>query len=324
MGMVATVDLPLDDNIHIASEGFAVLGRRLAREARRLVLGERGIRPPPRLKSISLAYMPKASANPKGGGSLVVDVAFDPASQPLRSDGQPRGFAIADAEGNNTHTIHKTTLHGNIVRLHLTAYEPSHFLHYGYGRVPACTLTDAAGHSLPVFGPRLLGQPHRFLPFVKTWSVHAPIRTEIPLDGFKAPPADLPEAEVKTYGENVFKLEGFINEHSNWSNRSGLAFFSASLEVPEAMRLEFLMGYDGPFRLWLDGKPFFTDMAGTNPCFPDESSKTAALEAGKHRITVGMDIHHGVAWGFFLRFARKGLKPAQLRAGDFAKPAYGL
>jgi hypothetical protein len=32
-------------------------------------------------------------------------------------------------------------------------------------------------------------------------------------------------------------------------------------------------------------------MAGTNPCFPDESGKTASLKAGRHDLHVGMDLN---------------------------------
>jgi hypothetical protein len=88
------------------------------------------------------------------------------------------------------------------------------------------------------------------------------------------------------------------------------------------MRLEFLMGYDGPFRLWLDGKPFFKNMAGTNPCFPDESAKRTALHSGLYDLHVGMDLNNARAWGFFLRFARTDVTKEQILSGKFVKPIY--
>ena len=90
------------------------------------------------------------------------------------------------------------------------------------------------------------------------------------------------------------------------------------------MKIEFLMGYDGPFRLWLDGKPFFKNMAGINPCFPDESARTASLDAGPLDIHVGMDLNDGQAWGFFLRLTRKDLTKEQIRTGEFIKPVYSV
>ena len=82
------------------------------------------------------------------------------------------------------------------------------------------------------------------------------------------------------------------------------------------------MGYDGPFRLWLDGKPFFDALRGTNPCLPDESSKTAALKAGSHWITVAMDTNGGRAWGFFLRLLRLDIPADAVRAGTYSQPSY--
>lgn len=73
------------------------------------------------------------------------------------------------------------------------------------------------------------------------------------------------------------------------------------------------MGYDGPFRIWVDGQPVFDDPHGTNPCFPDQSSVTCRLASGRHEIVVGMDLNHGRAWGFFLRTALPLKRPAPTR-----------
>jgi sialate O-acetylesterase len=88
------------------------------------------------------------------------------------------------------------------------------------------------------------------------------------------------------------------------------------------MKLEFLMGYDGPFRLWLDEKPFFINMAGINPCFADESSRTIVVQPGTHDLHVGMDLNNGLAWGFFLRMARRDVTKAQVQSGDYTKPVF--
>ncbi len=82
------------------------------------------------------------------------------------------------------------------------------------------------------------------------------------------------------------------------------------------------MGYDGPFRVWIDGKPFFMDMAGINPCVSDKSQKSISLSAVTHTIHVGMDLNTGQAWGFFLRFIRRDLTRAQILSGKFARPVY--
>ena len=70
----------------------------------------------------------------------------------------------------------------------------------------------------------------------------------------------------------------------------------------QARTVELLMGYDGPFRLWINGRAFFCNAAGANPCLPDESGKRITLPAGRHEFLAGMDIAYGRTWGFFLRW----------------------
>ncbi len=96
------------------------------------------------------------------------------------------------------------------------------------------------------------------------------------------------------------------------------------MTLPEPMRLEFRMAYDGPFRLWLDREPFFSDLNGLNPCSPDKAVKTIALAAGEHDLRVAMDTNKGYAWGFRLRFERKDVTRAQIKSGAYAKPVYSI
>jgi len=319
LGVVAAVDLTLDDNIHISGEGHAILGKRLAREADRLVYKNRRELPPPSLKSIS--YIKTSEAKGISTGP-VAEVTFAHVVPPLQAAGVPNGFSIVDDEGKDLRGIFKTTLLKDAVRLHLGTNILSSKLSHGHGCVPVCNITDARGHALPVFGPQTVGEPKAYLPFITTWKTHEPVPLEEKLDQIKTPPTELPKGEIRTYVDEIFHLDGFINEHSNWVKHYGLAFFSSSIQLSEPMRLEFLMGYDGPFRLWIDGKSFFIDMNGINPCLPDESGKSILLSAGTHRVDVGMDINRGQAWGFFVRMIRQDLKRKQITSGDYAKPVY--
>ena len=88
------------------------------------------------------------------------------------------------------------------------------------------------------------------------------------------------------------------------------------------MELEFLAGYDGPFRIWLNEQPFLIDMKGTNPALADLNGKRVKLAPGTHDVHVGMDLNKGLAWGFFLRLARLDLTREQIETGNFTKPVY--
>lgn len=312
---VPAIDLPLDDRIHIAAEGFPLLAQRCARAADRLAYGNRCEAPMPRL----LKIVPPPATVATGH----IDVVFAHVRCGLRSAGSPRGFTLLDGGGRELPAIFKTTLRGDTVRLHFqveTRLPSDTRLAYGFGRAPVCTLTDIRDCALPVFGPRPLFKSNPFLPFMTAWRV-CPVAVSpvAPLRDLPCPDPQAPDAETR-----VYPAEGFVNEHPRWQRQSGHGYFSARLTLPESMRLKFLLGYDGPFRLWLDGTPFYTDLAGTNPCVPDEFSKVAHLPAGTHTLTVAMDLNEGAAWGFFLRFRRCDLPAAQLRKGAYARPVYSV
>jgi len=318
---VAAIDLPLDDAIHIGAAGFPRLGARMARMADRLVYGNKSEKRPPQLVSISPPSHPK-----KPGGPVVpvIDVKFDQVIDSLKSNDEPQGFALLNAEGKAVPAIFRTTFHGNTVRLHLASMSVVTMdkvaLSYGHGIAPRCNITDSRDFSLPVFGPVLLRKPAAMLPFVTGWKTTGVIATKERIDRIDLPDVNALGGEVWVHGS-----DGFIKERPRWEKiKTGQAYFASRIELPEPMKIEFLMGYDGPFRLWLDGKPFFCNPKGTNPCLPDESAKTAALPAGVHTITVAMDLNKGGAWGFFLRFRRVDVTDQQIATGNYAKPIYSV
>lgn len=314
---VAAIDLALDDPIHISTTAFPRLAQRLARAADRLACGNRSEAPAPRLRSIS------PITTEKGTGLGLIDVAFDHVAGGLRSAGEPHGFSLVGADGQPLPLIFKTTLHGDTVRLHLPAGVQSGEvrLGYGVGLAPTCTITDARDLALPVFAPVTFGRPEALLPFMTRW-LKTPVisKPAVPLKRLSCPDvADHPGATEASYGEN-----GFVDEHLLWQSQAGHAYFSARISLPEAMKLGVLAGYDGPFRLWIDGAPFFDALDGINPCFPDEGRKTARLAKGDHELTVAMDLNGGAAWGFFLRFVRCDVTRKQIETGNYARPVYGV
>ncbi|CAM2767838.1 sialate O-acetylesterase [Rariglobus hedericola] len=312
---VAAVDLPLDDNIHIGAAGFPVLANRMARAADRLVYGNCAEVPMPRLKTI-------ISPDPKKAPGQI-DVVFEHVPGGLRAAGAARGFTLVDGDGKVLPSIFKTTLHGDTARLHMLkglVLPWNTRLAYGHGRMPVCTITDGRGCALPVFAPQPFMKPNAMAPFFTTWRV-SPVVTApaVSLAELACPHLDGAGSEVRSYG-----MDGFINEHARWQKAEGHGYFAAKLTLAEAMKLEFLLGYDGPFRMWIDGKPFYTDIGGINPCLADEFSKTTTLPAGEHTLTVAMDLACGASWGFFLRLCRRDLSAAEVRKGQFARPAYSV
>ena len=314
---VVAIDLALDDNIHISAKSFPCLAARMARTADFLAYGNKKEGLAPRLRAVVAGGTSQASEAESGLG---IDVLFDHVGKGLQCAGPlPCGFTLLDAQGQVWPQIFKTTLHGNAIRLFLGAKIPVGLqLSYGHGLDPACNITDSRGHALPVFGP-VPCEITDCLPFVTAWKHTRVVKASKLLKEIACPDLNAFETAVKTSG-----ADGFVEDHAAWIGQPGHAYFESRLEISEPTKLEFLMGYDGPFRLWLDGKPLFNALHGTNPCLPDEGSKTAALKAGSHRLTVAMDTNGGRAWGFFLRMRRVDLSAETLRSGVYAKPSYCL
>jgi hypothetical protein len=307
---VAAIDLPMDDGIHIGSDGYPLLAHRMARMADRLAYGNTRELPPP---------SPKKAVQIGRHEDCIVDVIFDNVVGGLQSVGPAHGFIFITPTGDRNDIIHRIVLKGNTARLHLNSPLPQGSrLTYGCGTSPICNITDARGHAVPMFGP-IFQQPIRrsLLPFMTEWKVSDVVTDGSTLAGAPAPDFSKLPAQKRSYSS-----EGFINEHERWFSKNGLGFFQGRIELAESMTLRVLMGYDGPFRLWLDGKPFFADLEGVNPCLPDKAEKAIALKKGVHDIRVGLDLAHGKTWGFFLRFARKDITPKQRASGDYAKPVY--
>ncbi|SDU02881.1 sialate O-acetylesterase [Verrucomicrobium sp. GAS474] len=310
--VVAAIDLPLDDTIHIGADGVAKLGDRLARAADRLALGNRREPLPPRLRSIGEPRLLRESF------SRVIDVTFENVPGGLRALGEPSGFTLVASDGNECPGAYRTSLRGNTARVHIPADAPPGLrLSYGYGKRPACNLTDERNMALPVFGPLPFGRPAAYLPFITEWRTSGIVSSELPLGRIARP---------QVGGENIRRYEGgtggFVNEHVLWQGRSGQAYFASRMDLPELMRLEILAGYDGPFRLWIGDAPAFGDLAGINPCFPDKGRKEIVLAPGLHELTVAMDLNHGLAWGFYLRFRRLDVSAAQIASGQYSRPTY--
>ena len=96
-------------------------------------------------------------------------------------------------------------------------------------------------------------------------------------------------------------------------------FYACEIAVREPMRLAALLGYDGPVKLWLDGRQLFSDPNGTNPARIDQARVQFKATPGQHKVIVGLATNRGQAWGICLRFERLGVPPRKLRADRLPK-----
>jgi len=290
--VVPAVDLELDDQIHISGKAFAQLGNRLARIADRLVYGNRAEAPP---------IQPIAARNLNG---TTIEVRFANVVGGLRAHGTPAGFMLVDRQHTPRNPFYKTVLTKDRALLHLTGTEHNNFaLMYGWGKNSPCTVTDARGMGIPVFGPLHIANQPPVTPWFTTWDASGIIPGEDTARMAKPTVKSVGRVERKSWTGGNF----FVNQHDLWLGKSGHAAFFGEITLAEAMSLEMRFGYDGPIRLWIGSQEVHRDMKGINPAIIDHHRIPLRLPRGRHPITVLMALNRGLAWGFFLRFARTKL-----------------
>ncbi|MEI6971357.1 MAG: sialate O-acetylesterase [bacterium] len=305
---VPAIDLPMDDLVHIGGEGQAILGRRLAEAMDVLIRGRRGGRPPITLKAVTIAP-------DRDRGTADVVVEFDHVAGRLIATGRPNGFILADVSGNTGH-VYDVRLSGNKAIVRTTqglAQVCQFFLYHGFGLNPYCNIGDEAGRSLPAFGPVVIGVPRALTPFIRTLRVSdfQPGAGKLDRLEYPANPAAL-NLGARSFGED------FCNMHTDIMARKGedlVLYYACAFDCREAMKLSVLLGYDGPVRVWIDGRPVYHDPHGTNPAIADAHPIAYQATAGRHEVLVALGTNHDAAWGIFLRIERLGLSRAAVKAG---------
>jgi sialate O-acetylesterase len=150
--MAASVDLSLDDGIHISTPDLKRLGLRLAKLACRDLFpstaGCGALKPGPYPLNASLA-------------GDVLSVAFSGVNGRLTAPERISGFSIHAPNGAEIPLIYKATIdpaEASTVRLHIQGkIPPGSVLYYGYGKNPFCNLTDQQDMAVPMFGPMPIG-----------------------------------------------------------------------------------------------------------------------------------------------------------------------
>ncbi len=309
LATVPSIDLDLDDLIHISGRDQRRLGRRLA-EAMHAVVTPRSrhAAPPPiRLRKVRLESIP-------GTVQSQITLEYDNVSGSLRAPGRPTGFEVT--MGSQAYPcIFRTDVEGDCVRLlcnRLPADLADKHVHYGFGHDPYCNITDAADRSLPVMGPIPIAEPRALTGFAREISVSAfqpAIRSVRELKH----PVDLAALELSP---RRFDID-FCNMHQEIAARDAdaLLYFGAKVTCPQAMKVRLWCGYDGPVKVWVSGRERFCDPKGTNPADPADAFVDLSLPAGETPVLIGMGTNGGQAWGVFLRAERLGLSKATLAKG---------
>ncbi|MEI7534280.1 MAG: sialate O-acetylesterase [Verrucomicrobiae bacterium] len=297
VGVVPAVDLPLCDPIHLSGDGQRRLGLRLARLASRLVHGDRKELPPPQILCArrvreSIPQTPESlyeirCANVVGGLRGPADHAV----------------TLVDANHKIVEGVFRVRLEGDRLLVHVwtACLKPGLRFMYGHGCNPSALVTDGRDLALPVAGPLKIENEYAYGPAVVKWAGGETIHSEKLANLSVASAATLAQMDApRIHGDTWWPA--FMNFHERWAGRSGVACCTAEVEIKSAARLLIGLGYDGPIRVWLDDLEIHHNPNGINPVVADEAVVAVRLAAGKHRLTVAMDLNGGLAWGFTLRW----------------------
>lgn len=148
-------------------------------------------------------------------------------------------------------------------------------------------------------------RPRAMTPFVRNWRVSSFLPSAGKLENLQFPrnQATL-DCQERTFADDFCDLHPEIEEHHVGD---ALVYFACVLDCAESMKLTAWMGYDGPVKVWLDGRLTFHDPNGTNPGTKDQAAIPLDAPAGRREFLVAWSSNQGKAWGLFLRFERTDL-----------------
>jgi sialate O-acetylesterase len=145
--VVPAIDLELDDLAHIGSDGFALLGKRLAEITMQLIFRDPKAKPPIALRSIR-QIDPRPAYGPR------IEMKFANVVGRLSGAGPIHGFTLIDAKGLPVSLIHRVRLDGDRIVVHLIKPAAKGLrLRYGFGLDPDCRIVDSRSMAVPAFGP---------------------------------------------------------------------------------------------------------------------------------------------------------------------------
>lgn len=310
LAVVPSIDLDLDDTIHIGGVAQHRLGKRLAQAMRSLQPGTKE-KPPIALHSVTLR--PGVSQ-----GMSEIVVKFDHVEGHLSSAGRPTGFMLAEGSSEKP-AIYAVTLERHRAILQ-SAYFPQELagkaLFYGRGLDPHGNVGDGADRSLPVFGPVRLPPCQAVTPFILAWQTAS--LSGVALSGLNAVPSPRRLSWQKREFPSPFCE--IREERSRPDKNPKVVFFRYRFEARVKMRLALLFGYNRAVKLWVDGRLLCHDRSLTPLPRAEQQAIPFTASRGRHEVVVALDARSGYAWGLFLRFERRDLSPRLIARGDYDLP----
>lgn len=296
--VVPAVDLDLNDGIHVGYEGMEILGKRLARVARKTVYKEKGVKAELQLESVVVKNEPIEKGEfPEPH----IEVSYKNVVGSLMSHGLPSGFTVTNSKGQDLPYIYKTRLKGNKVYMQVDVQEAvlkTFSLSYGYKNFDYCNITDAAGMGLPAMRTiKLSNDGYEFMTQFQCKKI--------------SDETDIEKLSIKKVNETGKSKAGWAKSSVGQAlyNRIpdkilgnfGSYVFMTKMKSNEIKNVKFYFGADSSSMVIVNGKKVFIDTNLTNPTKVDERFFNVTLQKGENEVFVVFRYRDASDWGFCLR-----------------------
>lgn len=290
--MVPTVDLELDDSIHLSGRAQKILGRRFA-EAHLFLRGNSQEYPPMKIGRIE--YIERKEFH-----EYQTIIHVDNVVGSLHSGNLlPNSFSLHEASSDNKLSVppFRCRLEGDKIVVTASSTLGSKIA-YAFGCNAVGNVYDGAMRPLPAFGPLYSHKVYKSTPMLCEVEVSDPVMGEDNFDALDVSKNNLASLHFskvkskKTYIEFDRVLEQ--GEYIRFVKWSCLCRRNSTFRV--------LFGSDSNFRLFCDGTEILCGNEVANPIIPDEFSADLTLKKGKHDFALGLSGKAGNAWGFCCRF----------------------
>ena len=292
---VPTIDLVLEDTIHLDEESQFILGRRMAEAMSTLLHEPNSLQPPIELDRAVLSY-------DRAHGLHELHVHYRNVVGSLRSAGRPNGFAIGE---NASQLAYRVILDGSQVILKCAQNIPS--FSYGYGLNPYCNITDGAGRSLPACAMQPVAYPFTRGVYAKHMQLSEPIY------GCKL--AEITAAQVHglSFAPAQNKMPfSLFPDHVEHLTEDGIRFFRTRYYAEDELDLSLALGYDGNVKVFVDGHPVHLDEQARNPIIPASHLIQQHWSRGEHEVLIAQAMNHGCTWGISLALEKPTATDARL------------
>jgi len=92
---------------------------------------------------------------------------------------------------------------------------------------------------------------------------------------------------------------GFIDIRRLHNGSDGIVFLRAISRARKGANGTLLLGPDGPFKVWVNGKAVSAHPEGTNPAIPAQYQVKIRWQKGGNTIVIAIASNHGNAWGLY-------------------------